>query len=153
MQILGPCLARPFGTFRYIRKSVVSFVQSSRLTASSGSWLRTVQGSRGAPTTCVRLAALIMRLTQSVVMNHAMLMCYVDGPLCVLGGTAHECDRTAATIALIWSALGLPLQLSKGQLGQTVTWIEGTLTVDAQGVTATIKDSLGSQTCANNKLI
>ena len=76
-------------------------------------YLRTAQGSRGAPTTWARLAALIMRLTQGVVMEHAMMMCYVDGPFCVLGGTTHECDRTAATIALIWSALGLPLQLSK----------------------------------------
>ena len=105
-------------------------------------YLRTAQGSRGAPNTWARVAALIMRLTQSVVMQRASLMCYVDDPLAVIKGTTEQRRRAAALIIYIWSALGLPLSLEKGQFGPEVVWIGGVIRVDECGVTASIKPSL-----------
>ena len=105
-------------------------------------YLRTAQGSRGAPNTWARVAALIMRLTQSVIMQRASLTCYVDDPLAVIKGTMEQRRQTAALIIYIWRALGLPLPLDKGQFGPEVVWIGGVIRVDKDGVTASIIPSL-----------
>ena len=83
-----------------------------------------------------------MRLTQSLFMDCASLVCYVDDPLCVLSGSDEECRRIATAIICLWGALGLPLQLKKGQYGKTVSWIGGTFVVDPLGVTVSVKESL-----------
>ena len=99
-------------------------------------YIRTAQGSRGAPTSWARLAALVMRLTQSTFQDAISLLCYVDDPLCVISGGPVERKLTAVCIMLLWGALGLQLQLKKGQFGQKVAWIGGVLEVDGDGVTA-----------------
>lgn len=77
-----------------------------------------------------------MRLTQSVVMQRVSLMCYVDDPLAVIKGTKEQRRYIAALIIYIWSALGLPLSLDRGQFGPEVVWIGGVLRVDELGVVA-----------------
>ena len=48
-------------------------------------FLRTVQGSRSAPLSWARVAAILMRLTQSAVgKNNARLHCFVDDPIASL---------------------------------------------------------------------
>ena len=57
-------------------------------------FLRTVQGSRSAPLTWARLAAVIMRLTQSLFSGVPLrLQCFVDYPIAVLLGTLAEAER------------------------------------------------------------
>ena len=88
-------------------------------------YLRRAQGSRGAPTSWARLAALVMRLTQSTFQEAIALLCYVDDPLCIISGSPVQRKMIAASIISLWSALGLTLQLRKGQFGRQVTWIGG----------------------------
>ena len=84
-----------------------------------------------------------MRLTQSLYdPSELRLVCYVDDPLAAVRGTAAERRLYVAIMVLVWEALGFKLAFAKGQLGRTVTWIGGTLTIDAKGVTARVKDSI-----------
>ena len=70
-------------------------------------FLRAAQGSAAAPTLWGRLAALLMRLTQSLFDPKVLrLMCYVDDPLAALLGSEEELMLKAATMVLVWSALG-----------------------------------------------
>ena len=71
-------------------------------------------------------------------------MCYVDDHLAALHGTAAERKRNAALMILVWEALGFKLAYSKGQLGEEVTWIGGTIRIEANGVRAWIKEALAS---------
>jgi hypothetical protein len=106
-------------------------------------YLRAAQGSRCAPLLWGRVAALVMRLTQSLfVANTVALMCFVDDPLAVLSGTPLERKLYAAVIVLVWEALGFGLAFKKGQFGKKVTWIGGTFSVDATGITASVKQSI-----------
>ena len=64
-------------------------------------FLRTAQGSRGAPLTWARFAALMMRLTQSLFSDdRCRIQCFVDDPIIVLRGTASERNAYAAMITL-----------------------------------------------------
>lgn len=79
-------------------------------------YLRSAQGSRGATTTWARVAELVMRLTQSLFLDRASLMCYVDDPLGAIKGTVAQRRQVGATSIHVWSALGLPLSLDKASL-------------------------------------
>ncbi len=106
-------------------------------------FLRAAQGSRAAPLLWARLAALLMRLTQSLFRPEDVnLMCFVDDPLAALRGTELERRTTVAVIILVWEALDLKLAYHKGQFGKTVTWIGGTLTCESTGVRASVKASI-----------
>jgi len=86
-----------------------------------------------------------MRLTQSLYLSSELsLMCYVDDPLAALVGTALVRRRNAALMVLVWEALGFKLAYAKGQLGQEVTWIGGTMRAEPGGVRAWVKESLVS---------
>ena len=90
-------------------------------------FLRAAQGSATAPLLWARLAALVMRLTQSLFSPERLsLMCYVDDPLAALRGSKEDRMVSAAMMVLVWEALGFKLAFAKGQLAQTVTWIGGT---------------------------
>ena len=81
-------------------------------------YLRTVQGSRGAPLSWARTAALLMRLTFSFFDESTIrMLCFVDDPLVVLRRTESERLFMKALIILVWEALGFPLSYSKGQQG------------------------------------
>ena len=85
--------------------------------------MRTTQGSRGAPLTWARLAALITRLTMSVIgVAQNRISTYVDDPIILAVGTAKQRRRVFATVLLLWCALQLPLSLNKAVIGADVTW-------------------------------
>ena len=111
-------------------------------------FLRAPQGSTNGPTLWARVIALVCRLTQSLFTSDEMrLMCYVDDPLAALSGTPEQRRLLAATIILVWSVLGFKLAFVKGQLGQTVTWIGGTLHSEQWGVKATVKEDIVKDIC------
>ena len=69
-------------------------------------FLRAAQGSRAAPLLWAKLAALLMRLTQSLFLpSDVNLMCFVDDPLAALRGTELEKRTQVAVIVLVWEAL------------------------------------------------
>ena len=78
---------------------------------------------------------MIMRLSQSLFLESEVnLMCYVDDPLAALVGTPAIRRRNAALMILVWEAIGFKLAYAKGQLGQEVTWIGGTMRAESNGV-------------------
>lgn len=106
-------------------------------------FLRAAQGSLAAGTLWGPLAALVMRLTQSLVdPTELRLVCYVDDPLAPIRGIPSERRMFAAILVLVWEAIGFKLAYAKGQLDGTVTWIDGTLTIDATWGKATVKSSI-----------
>ena len=89
-----------------------------------------------------------MRLTQALLcITEVRLMCYVDDPLAVLRGTQQERAIMTAIIILVWEALGFGLAYSKGQLAQKATWIGGTLEIQSDSITTTVKQSIISDIC------
>ena len=87
-------------------------------------YLRTAQGTRNAPTTWGRFAALTCRLTQSLFCSgEVRLKCYVDDPNTSVKGTLAARNRSVAIICLTWQSLGLGLAYPKGARGSVVVWI------------------------------
>ena len=84
-----------------------------------------------------------MRLTQALfnplVLN---LLCYVDDPIAAMRGAGEDRMVYAAMMILVWEAVGFGLSYHKGQMEDSVTWIGATLTADAGGVRAQIKQSI-----------
>ena len=110
-------------------------------------FLKTTQGSRGAPLTWARIIALVMRLTQSVVGHETCrISTYVDDPLTVATGTEAQRHRTFATILLIWSCLQLPLAMDKATLGVKTTWTSAVFQTTHDGLLVRIKDALVTET-------
>ena len=73
-------------------------------------YMRTAQGSANAPLLWARLAALIMRLAQSLfLLEELSLMCYVDDRLAVLRRADDERELFAAIMVFVWEALGFQL--------------------------------------------
>ena len=106
-------------------------------------FLRTAQGSRGAPLTWARFAALIMRLTQSLFRSDQVrLHCFVDDPIAAMKGTPTELSIIAATMMLVWEALGCGLSYSKGQSGENVNWIGGELAIGKDFIKARVKAAI-----------
>jgi hypothetical protein len=103
-------------------------------------FLSTAQGSRGAPLTWARLAALLMRLTQSLFDRASVrLQCFVDDPIAAIKGTEIRRRVIVATIMLVWEALGCKLAYNKGQSGSRAEWIGGDLQISATVLTAQVK--------------
>ena len=66
-------------------------------------FLRMVQGSRGAPLRWARLAALLMRLTQSLFdPDRLRLLGFVDDPIAGVTGTKLQGQLCVATSVLTW---------------------------------------------------
>ena len=106
-------------------------------------FLRTVQGSRSAPLSWARVAAILMRMTQSIVgSSSARLHCFVDDPIASIKGTRRARRITMTTMVLIWEAMGFQLSYRKGQTGQAVDWIGGHLEFTTEGVRARVKQSI-----------
>ena len=103
-------------------------------------FLRAVQGSANAPMLWARQGALIMRMIQALFDPEDLNpMCYVDDPTAALRGTEGQRMVVAATMVLVWEAMGFGLAYAKCQLDHVVRWIGGTLSCDATGVQATVK--------------
>ena len=106
-------------------------------------FLRTAQGSKGAPLTWARVAALITRLTISVLgASETRISTYADDPMVSSVGTPEERNKTFALALLMWGALGLPLSLSKAKKDKAVTWISGTFQSIPGGIRVGIKQEL-----------
>ena len=94
-------------------------------------FLRTAQGSRGAPLTFAVIMALAARFVQSLLcgpclsghLPEAMLQIYVDDPLAVLLGTDVRHKRLACMISTAWMVLGVPMAFHKAILSNNTTWI------------------------------
>ena len=109
------------------------------------SFLSTAQGSRGAPLTWARFAALVMVLTQSLFDRMALrLQCFVDDPLAAIKGSETRRKIIIAVITLVWEALGCKLAYAKGQRGSGAEWIGGELDIDITNgiLTAKVKDAI-----------
>ena len=106
-------------------------------------FVRTTQGSRGAPLTWARVAALITRLTMSVLgPEQNRMSTYVDDPLISSVGTQKERHRHFALALMVWGALRLPLSLKKAKIGKEITWISGHFVPMEGGVIVQLKQEL-----------
>ena len=109
--------------------------------------LRTTQGSRGAPLTWARLAALITRFTMSVVgILQNRISTYVDDPIIVAAGTKPQRRRVFATVLLLWCALQLPLSFNKAVTGANVTWTSAEFAPTRSLLTVRVKQSIVDDT-------
>ena len=96
--------------------------------------LRTAQGSRGAPLTWARTAALLARLTQTMFPTDVLrLNVYVDDPIMAIRGGLRRRDLVVATVMLVWSALGFTLSLRKAKRAHAITWTSAHLKVYQTG--------------------
>ena len=110
--------------------------------------LRTAQGTRGAPLTWGRVAALVGRLTQGMLGTRAARVnIYVDDPILVLGGRLQERELMMAMTMLVWCALGFNLSFKKGKRGRCVQWVSATYSIwdDFAGVTVSIKPEIEAE--------
>ena len=110
-------------------------------------WLRTAQGSRGAPLSWAALAGLVMRCAVAVAgetVEHRRLrarapgQCYVDDPLLVVRGTAAQRQSVVMRVVLTWLVFGFPLAFRKAQLAQLVVWIGFQIQIFRDKVVVTI---------------
>ena len=106
-------------------------------------FLKTTQGSRGAPLTWARLAALVARFTQAVIGTAtARISTYVDDPIVVSVAPKNQRDKTFAMVLLLWSALDLPLSLTKAVRGFTVSWTSAKFTPYHGGLQVEVKETI-----------
>ena len=109
--------------------------------------MKTAQGSRGAPLTWARIAALITRLTQAVIgIDRTRMATYVDDPIVVAVGTAKFRRGTFARVLLLWTALQLPLAFDKAVYGPSVTWTSAVFCPLADALIVRIKESIVLET-------
>lgn len=108
-------------------------------------FLQAAQGSTNAGRLWGRLAALTMRLTQSLYSpSELSLMCYADDPLAALHATERVRRHSAAFMVLVWEALGFKLAYAVGQVSNEVTWVGDAIRSEPEGVRAWIKEALVS---------
>ena len=110
-----------------------------------GKWyifLRTAQGSRGAPLSWAALAALLARCIQGLLAqgqeDEGRLQVYVDDPLFALRGTKWHRRRLTTRCCVAFLVLGFRMAFNKAQLSPTVVWIGVGLTVTTKRVEAFI---------------
>ena len=106
-------------------------------------FLKTAQGSTAAPLTWARVAALITRLTMSVLGPDTCRMnTYVDDPLISCFGVKEHRNKSFTLTLLVWGALRLPLSLQKAKINAEITWITGLFKRYPGGITVSIKEEL-----------
>ena len=70
-----------------------------------------------------RVAAAVLRMTQSLLADYGRSECFVDDTLLVLRGCASTRRRTLFMVLLFWQVLGLKLAWRKLERGRIVRWI------------------------------
>ena len=99
-------------------------------------YLRTAQGSRGAPLAWSAIFGLVCRMVQSLffisgstwsVPYDVLMNVYVDDPIVLLRGNYSQRCTSSALVILAWRLLGINLAYSKAQYGESVDWIAWTL--------------------------
>ena len=102
-------------------------------------YLRTPQGSRGAPFSWGYIFALVARLTQGMLdPSRGRLQVYVDDPLLTLRGSKPQRDRMIKVV-MAWVCLGFGLAFAKGQRGSSITWIGAAYKLSRTDISVTIK--------------
>ena len=105
-------------------------------------FLRTAQGSRGAPLSWAAIASLIGRTTQSLYITNAghegRFTIYVDDPLLAMRGSKTRRRVLALRFIACCIVLGLNLAFPKAQLGTEVLWIGVVLKIDQDIIIAAI---------------
>jgi len=95
-------------------------------------YLRTAQGSRGAPLSWAAVFGLICRCVQSLFFVgskaaphsfEADMQVYVDDPWVAAIGDKVARDRIVALLILAWRIIGVKLAFGKARRGQKVDWI------------------------------
>ena len=113
-------------------------------------FLRTAQGSRGAPLTFAAVIALAGRLVQSMLAGpelhrHAhqesRMQIYVDDPLTIIRGNAARTKRLAALSIVGWTVLGFPLAFHKAVMAPTLTWVGVKLQLTSDQVRVEVPES------------
>ena len=102
-------------------------------------YLRTAQGSRGAPLSWAVIFSLIGRCVLSTLRETrkldsvipAAMQIFVDDPWLALRGTPEQTARMTAVVIIAWRLLGVSLAFPKGQLGASVNWIGASLSIEA----------------------
>ena len=108
---------------------------------------KTTQGSRGAPLTWARFAALIARLTQSVTgVEETRISTYVDDPIVIAAGSHKQQRAYFAMVLGIWSALRIPVAFDKAVIGSPITWTSAVFSPSATSLTVSVKQSLVEET-------
>jgi hypothetical protein len=106
---------------------------------------RTTQGSRGAPLTWARIAALLGRLIQALVgAKMGRISTYVDDPIMPCVGTEAQRTRTIALAICALAALDLPLSLKKASRSKDQKWTSSMFTTlpGGAGLKVRIKDEI-----------
>ena len=105
-------------------------------------FVRTAQGSRGAPLTWASVASILGRILQSLFITDSgqegCLQIYVDDPLLALKGTAPRRKLLAVRYIAVATVLGITLAFPKAKFGMDVIWIGVQITVAPFKVTARI---------------
>lgn len=113
-------------------------------------FLRTAQGSRGAPLTFAAVVALAGRLVQSLLAGpclhrrahqEARMQIYVDDPLTIMRGTEDRTKRLAAISILGWTILGFPLAFHKAVWAPALTWVGVKLQLTVDQVRVVVPES------------
>ena len=103
-------------------------------------YLRTAQGSRGAPVTWAAVFGLICRCVQSMFFtpcgsgrcsHDTSLQVYVDDPWAAVVGDMAKRDRSMAACIVCWRILGINLAFAKAQRGASVDWIGCSISVQS----------------------
>ena len=90
-------------------------------------FLRTAQGSRGAPLSWASVASLLARVSQSLLLDQkgqeGRLQVYVDDPLLALKGQKQRRRVLAVRFISCFILLGVRLAFDKAKIGNRLTWI------------------------------
>ena len=118
-------------------------------------YLRTAQGSRGAPVSWAAAFGLICRCVQSLFFVSSSsrrskfdvdLQVYVDDPWAVVIGTEKQRNRRMALMILVWRIIGVRLAFAKARRGLQVDWIGSDLCLqDESFVKASIMENRMSE--------
>ena len=101
---------------------------------------RIVRGSLNGPSIYSRLAALVGRLTQSLVDDKEARLQMYD-PVAAIMAEDKRARRIAALFITAWLVMGFELAMKKAQFGQEIDWVGYTIKVTNESVTVSIKQS------------
>lgn len=122
----------------------------AKLKGSYCAFLRTAQGSRGAPLTFSAFIALASRLIRSLISGPQMhrwareegrMNVCVDDPIAIIRGRESRIRRVASMVIVGWLLLGFPLAFHKAIVAPTVLWVGITLQVTTDMVRAEVPES------------
>ena len=97
------------------------------------SYKRIMFGIASGPLTWGRVAAQLMRFSQSLSNEDSLAMaCFVDDPIIGIAGTEEFRSRLFTKITLLWATLGFRLAWAKACRGTTLVWIGVQIALDME---------------------